>query len=63
MTYLLLGGPQYPKARKIKELTESENQHFGDRMWKNLSPDSALIGILNSQILPNNKYGKKNFDL
>ena len=63
MTYLLLGGPQYPKVRKKKSLTDSDKKQFGDRLWKNLSLDSDLIGLIKPQSLPNKKCGEKKFDL
>ena len=63
MTDLLSVLSQDPKVRNTTALAESENQHFGGRLWKNLSLDSALTGLINPQGLPNKKFGNKNFDL
>ena len=63
MKDLIIGEIQDPKVRKKKSLTESEKQHFGDRLWKNLLPDSAIVGLMNPQSLPNKKCSKKNCDL
>ena len=48
---------------KIKSLTDSENQHCGDKLWNNSSSYSTLIGIINLQRLSNKKCIKNNFDL
>ena len=54
-------GLRQPK-KDIKVLKESEKQNFGYRLWKNLSLDSVLFGLIKPQILPNKKCGKNKFD-